>query len=257
MISAIVLTKNEERNIKDCITSLLWCDEVIVIDDNSIDKTLSIINHLSNDKIKVFHRSLQEDFSSQRNYALQKAKGEWIFFIDADEIVSPSLQFEVMNTINSNLEKKNGYILKRKDFMWGRTINHGESTTTNFLRLARKGTGEWVGKVHEVWKVSGSVGHIQHVLEHYPHKTIAEFLKEINYYTNIRAIELYTCGKKVSMLGIVFYTSGKFLQNYFLRRGFLDGIPGLILAYIMSFHSFLVRGKLWLLWQQHRLQSEK
>ncbi len=256
MIAAVILTRNEESNIKNSLNSVLWCDEVVVIDDNSTDKTLQIIKEFHSQKIKIFQRGIQEDFASQRNYALEKVKSDWVFFVDADEIVSSALQFEIINTINSNLEKKKGYLLRRKDFMWGKAINHGESNNTKLLRLGRKDSGEWVGKVHEEWKIQGPIGELQHVLIHYPHSTVKEFLEEINHYTNIRAIELYTLNKKANVLSLVFYPTAKFIQNYIFRRGFLDGTAGLILSLIMSFHSFLVRGKLWMLWQQTKKINE-
>jgi hypothetical protein len=113
-----------------------------------------------------------------------------------------------------------------------------------------KGKGEWRGVVHETWRVDGRVGKLQNELDHYPHQTIAEFLAEINMYTTLRARELY--GKKIQVKGfeILLYPKVKFIQNYFLKMGFRDGTAGFIVAVLMSFHSFLVRGKLWLMYHK-------
>jgi hypothetical protein len=111
--------------------------------------------------------------------------------------------------------------------------------------MARKNSGSWQGRVHECWLVEGKTETFENPLMHYPHPTVSQFLSEINFYTTLRAKELLDKGEKVSLLKIIFYPKAKFIQNYFLRLGFLDGQPGLVQAVLMSFHSFLVRAKLW------------
>mgnify|MGYP001615031260 CR=1 FL=1 len=113
-------------------------------------------------------------------------------------------------------------------------------------RLAKKDAGKWKGAVHEKWEITGKVGTLKNPIIHYPHQTVAEFLQELNLYTSLRAEELYMKNTRAYWWSIVVYPMIKFTVNYFLKRGFLDGIHGLIFAIIMSFHSFLVRGKLWL-----------
>jgi glycosyltransferase involved in cell wall biosynthesis len=246
MISAIILTKNEEKNIKDCLDSLSWCDERIVIDDESTDNTLDIAEKTG---AKVYKHKLK-NFSDQRNYGLEKARGDWLLFIDADERISAALWFEIMQHINDPIKNATGFLLKRKDIMWGKELKHGESGTIKLLRLAKKNSGKWTGEVHEKWQISGKIITLNNSLEHYPHQSIAEFLNEINYYTDLRAKELFKNKQKTNWLLIILYPKAKFILNFFLRRGILDGLPGLVIALMMSFHSFLVRGKLWLLWQK-------
>jgi glycosyltransferase involved in cell wall biosynthesis len=250
MISAVILTKNEEKNIVDCIKSLLWCDEVIIIDDYSSDNTIINTQSLQSNKLKIYQHHMQNDFAKQRNFGLQKALYEWVVFIDADERVSSSLQYEILSTINASLENFSGYYIKRRDILWSKELHYGESGNIKLLRLGRKKRGEWVGNVHETWSVTGKTGELSNYLMHYPHQTITEFLSEINYYTDLRAQSLYEKKVKVSAVSIVGYTLGKFIQNFVYKKGFLDGIPGLLSALFMSLHSFLVRGKLWYLWQQ-------
>lgn len=250
MISAVILTKNEEENIYDCIKNLSWCDEVIIVDDNSEDKTTNIAEKLN---AKVFVRSVNNDFSAQRNFGLSKAKGDWVLFIDADERVPDALAFEISNIANQITDQAlgayKGFYIKRIDFMWGRKLRFGETGDTRLLRLAEKNSGKWEGKVHEKWKVNGRITSLKNPIMHFPHKTFQEFLKEINFYTTIRAEELFKKGTRANFFSIVIYPFGKFILNYFLRRGLLDGVAGLIVALAMSFHSFLVRGKLWLFWK--------
>lgn len=252
MLSVVILTKNEEKNIIDCLETVLWADEIIIIDDCSTDRTLEVVKQLDNPKIKVYVKALENDFSKQRNYSLTKATKKWVLFIDADERVSKELHEEINSIIiNSESDKINGYFIKRKDFMWGKMLKHGELSSIKLLRLAKKGSGEWIGKVHESWKVSGEISELDSVLLHYPHPTLNEFLSEINFYTTIRAKELYENQIKVRTHDIIFYPLGKFILNYFFKFGILDGIEGLVFAIMMSFHSFLVRSKLWLLWKRN------
>lgn len=246
-ISAVILTKNEEKSIQSCISSLSWCDEVIVIDDNSSDKTRAIAEKL---KAKVYEHSLGNNFAEQRNYGLEKAQGDWILFVDADEQVSQSLAFEIQGKISENIENVQGYFVKRLDSMWGKTLQYGENGKITLLRLARKDAGTWQGKVHETWEISGKTGLLTNPLHHFPHQTVSEFLNEINFYTDVRAQELFDKKTKVSWWHIIVYPKAKFFVNYFIKLGIRDGLPGLMVALLMSFHSFLVRGKLWILWHK-------
>lgn len=253
MITAIILTKNEEKNISDCIKSLSWCDEILVVDDNSEDKTQDIAKSL---KAVIYEHALS-NFSDQRNFALEKAKSEWALFIDADERISPALCFEIMQHINDPTEHIAGFYMRRKDILWGKELNHGESSTIKLLRLAKKNSGKWSGDVHEKWDIAGNTNTLINPLYHYPHQSVGEFLSEINYYTDLRALELFKQQTRTGWVSIIIYPKVKFILNYVLRLGFLDGIPGLVNALMMSFHSFLVRGKLWLLWENQFLTSKK
>lgn len=249
-VSAVILTKNEEKNIVDCIDSLKWCDEIILVDDNSEDRTIELAEKAG---FKVFKRLLSNDFSEQRNYGLLKAKNDWVLFVDADERVSKALASEIIGSLRqerAGFYSFDGFYIKRRDYMWGKELKHGETGNIKLLRLAKKGKGKWRGRVHERWEINGKIGDLKNPIMHYPHQTIKEFLKEINFYTDLRAEELYNQKVKSNWFYIVFYTKAKFFQNYFIKLGILDGIEGFILALLMSFHSFLVRGKLWLLWHK-------
>lgn len=252
-ITAVVLTKNEEKNIGDCIKSLSSFDEILIIDDYSKDKTIGIIEGLKNKKVRIIQHALNGDFSQARNLGLKKAHNEWVMFIDADERVSDSLAYEISNAVYQStdlrLGKKNGFYIKRKDFMWGRELEYGESGI-KILRLVKKNEGKWEGKVHEVLKVKGKVGSLNNYLIHFPHTKISDFLKEINFYTDIRAENLYSKKVRVYWWSIISYPLGKFMVNYLFKKGFLDGMPGFVHALIMSLHSFLARGKLYLMWDK-------
>lgn len=240
MISAVVLTKNEEKNIKECIYALKWCDELVVIDDESWDKTREIAQRLG---AKVFTRPLNSDFAAQRNFGLQQARGEWILFVDADERVSKELASEIQESVKK--PNHSGYFVKRKDFMFRHWLEHGETGNIKLLRLARKEAGEWVRPVHEVWNICGDTRELKNHLLHFPHQTVAEFLQRINFYTTLDANIFFQNGERVGFLKIIAYPTGKFISNYFFKLGFLDGMAGFLVATMMSFHSFLTRGKIW------------
>lgn len=246
MISAVVLTKNEKKNIVDCLEGLSFCDEILVIDDNSHDRTVEIARK---NGAKVMVHPLNDDFSKQRNYGLDKANGDWVLFIDADERVGNNLANEIKQKVAEG--KYNAFFVKRIDTIWGKRLKHGETGSKWLLRLGRKDAGKWAGMVHEGWIIQGRVGELNNELDHYPHQSVEEFLKEVNYYTTLRANELFKKGVQVNWYDIILYPKLKFLMNFFFKLGFLDGTPGLIFALMMSFHSFLVRGKLWLLNQKN------
>lgn len=242
-ISAIVLTKNEESKIKKCLLSLKWCDEIIIIDNYSKDKTLEIVQQLG---VRIYQRELNNDFSSQRNFGLKKAKNEWIFFVDADEKVPQELAKEIKTRINKS-DNILGFYLKRKVKFQGKWLNFGETANTFLLRLGKKEAGKWQGKVHERWQVEGKTVKLKTPLIHDQNISLKEFVKKINFYSTLRTQELYENGKRFNFVSLFSLPLLKFLNNYFLRLGFLDAVPGLILALLLSYHSFLVRAKLFFL----------
>jgi glycosyltransferase involved in cell wall biosynthesis len=246
-ISVIILTKNEEKNILDCLETVSWADQIIILDDNSEDRTLEIVKSQNLRNLEIIERALQGDFSKQRNYALSKARHEWILFVDADERITPELRREINDFLieEKNEPRFNGMYLKRKDMLWGKLLKHGETGHISLLRLAKKNSGKWQGKVHERWMVEGETDIFENYILHLPHQKISDFLREINFYTTIRAKELFEQGQRSSVFQIIFYPKAKFFVNFILKLGFLDGIEGLVFAIIMSFHSFLARAKLW------------
>ncbi len=255
MISAIILAHNDEATIAKTLGSLTWCDEIVVIDDNSTDSTVSIAKKFTN---KIFERPPGNDFAAQRNFGLTKAKGEWVLFTDSDEVVSPTLASEIERIIsvptkisNDKFQMTNeavGFYIKRRDIMWGRQLRHGEQGRMKLLRLAKKDAGKWIRPVHEVWEVKGQTAELREPLLHFPHPKVAQYLEKINRYSTLNARYLYRQKVRVSWLQIVAYPVAKFFLNYFLRLGFLDGTAGAVVAIMMSFHSFLTRAKLWKLW---------
>ncbi len=243
MISAIILTHNDEATIAKTLESLTWCDEIIIIDDGSTDNTLPIAKKFTN---KIFKHPLYNDFAAQRNFGLTKAGGDWVLFVDSDEVVSDALAKEIKEIVRN--DNTVGYFIKRRDVMWGRELKYGEQGRMKLLRLAKKGAGTWVRPVHEVWEVKGPTSELVNPIFHFPHPSVAQYLEKINRYSTLNARYLYGKKVRVNWWQIVTYPAAKFFVNYFIRLGFLDGTPGVVVAIMMSMHSFLTRAKLWLLW---------
>ena len=244
-LSVVVLTKNSAKEIEKCLKSLVFADEVIVIDDGSTDSTLELARK---NNAKIFSHELKGDFANQRNYGLAKAKFKWVFFVDSDEIVTQELAEEVLSVAKGDTGLS-GYFIKRQDQLWGRELSHGDNSA-KLLRLGRKDEGLFRGAVHEVWDINGQTGNLNAKLLHYPHQTLVEFLQELNFYSGIRAEELYEEKQKVKWYEVVVYPVAKFLKLYILKKGFLDREQGFIAAISMSFYSFLVRAKLWELYEK-------
>src|SRR3990167_1565394 len=243
-LSAVILAKNEEENILQSIESVNFCDEIIVIDDYSKDKTTEIArNHGAN----VFRRRLNNDFASQRNFGLQKAKGEWVLFLDADERVSENLKKEILHLIGTPKSGYSGFFLKRKDVIFGKEVNHGEMGSLKLLRLAKKGSGFWKRSVHESWNVKGKTLTLANSIYHYPHQNLREFIDSVNYFSSLHALSNRREGKNSSLVKIILWPLGHFIKNWIFKKGFLDGTLGFVMAMFMSFHSFLAWSKLWLL----------
>lgn len=241
MISVVVLAKNEEKNIAGCLASLKWCGQIVVIDDYSTDKTTEIAKKFS---ARVYKRHLNNNFAAQRNFALKKTAASWVLFVDADERVSPALAAEVRQKTKST--KHSGFFLRRIDIAWGRQLEHGESGNVWLLRLARRDAGRWKRAVHEVWEATGETGRLEEPLFHHPHPTLHEFTKKLDWYSTLHARQNLAEGKRSALWKIIFYPWLKFFQSWIFQRGFLDGMPGFMLAMMMSFHSFLAWSKLWL-----------
>ncbi len=187
-----------------------------------------------------------KDFAKARNLAMDKVKTDWILFVDSDETVTLKLEGEIAKAIK---DRRFNYQLRRQDYLQGRILKFGETAAVRLIRLVQPGSGRWQGKVHEVFVSKLPVRTLKQPLIHKRDITFAQLFKRLNYYSDLRAQELFDQGVKFSLSQLAL-PKLKFIHNYFLRLGFLDGVPGLMLAFLMSLHSLMVRIKLYALWQK-------
>ena len=239
-ISAVIITKNEEDNIKDCLDSLGFADEIIVVDAESTDKTVAVAKRLS---AKIFVRKW-DNFANQKNFGISKAKNKWILSIDADERVSKELRREI-----SFLKfDKDGYLMPVKNYFLGKWLKHGGQYPDYHLRLFNRSKGKFesrVKQVHEgVFLKNGSTAKLKSDIIHYSYKNIAGYFEKFNNYTYLDARGRFENGVKPSFYGIFLRPLFRFIKWYKLKLGFLDGVQGLVFHALSAFYVFVSEVKL-------------
>jgi glycosyltransferase involved in cell wall biosynthesis len=238
-ISVIVITKNEENNISDCLKSVEWADEIIVVDSESNDKTLELAKQFTH---KVFTRKW-EGYVPQKRYALSLAKNEWVLSLDADERITPELKDEILKISPDNFS---GFKIRRKNFLLKKEITSCGWEKDFQLRLIKKDKASFSDRlVHEKFIVDGEVGTLKYSMLHYTFSSITDYLNKINYYTSLKAQELFKKKKKVGAWTIFSHTISAFFAFYFIKRGFKDGIYGLIISFLHSVSTMMNYIKLW------------
>ena len=247
-LSCVIITYNESRNIRRCLESVSWADEIIVVDSFSTDDTKKIVSEFTN---RIFDLNW-EGFGPAKDYAVKQATGDWILSVDADELVSENLREEIQKIVQSG-DSLDGYFIPRRSYFLGRWMRHGGWYPDFVLRLFRKDKGDFTSRlVHEKVIVKGRNGYLKNDLLHYTDPDYDHYLEKLNRYTSIDAQQRYLEGTTGSSVNLLIRPVAIFFKTYFLKRGFLDGLPGLILAVSSAFHVFAKYVKLW-----HLGRSEK
>ena len=234
-ISATIIAYNEQRNIARAIESLRCCDEVVVVDSGSSDRTVDIAEKLGARVVK----SVWRGYAGQKNYATEVSEYDWILSLDADEALSEALEGEIWQL------KKNGpdfdaYTMPRLAQYLGRWILHSGWYPDRKVRLFRRDKARWVGDfVHESVKVEGRVGHLEANLLHFTCTSLTEHLKSMERYTTLAAEQIVARRKRVNYAQLLADPLWTFFRTYVLKRGFLDGPEGLAIAYMAAFYNFL------------------
>jgi glycosyltransferase involved in cell wall biosynthesis len=247
-LSAIVITYNEEENIRECLESLIFADEIIVIDSNSTDLTYDKATEYTDNVITIEE---EMTYGEKRNLGIEKAQGEWILWIDADERVPQKLRQEIQETI-MDPESHDAYYINRKSFFITKFIKYCGWYPDYTLRLFKRSTNIRFNDalVHERALYEGDTKKLNNPLLHYTDRTFEKYFEKMNNYTTLSARELFNKGKKAGFSDIILRPYFTFLKMYILKLGFLDGFMGLVLCTLSSVHVMVKYLKLYALRQK-------
>ena len=238
-ISATIITLNEERNIARAIESLRCCDQIVVLDSGSVDRTVELAAKLGARVVEDSWRG----YANQKNRAAEHADHDWILSLDADEALSEALEGEIWNL------KKRGpacdaYTMPRMAKYMGRWILHSGWYPDRKVRLYNRNKAKWVGDfVHESVKVEGRVGHFESNLLHFTCDSFSEHLRTMDRYTTLAAEELVARKTKIGFGRLIVDPVWTFLRSYVAQRGFLDGMEGLTIAHMAAIYTYLKYAK--------------
>lgn len=240
-LSVAIITLDEEVNIGPCLESVKWADEVVICDSGSQDRTVEIAAGYG-------ARTFQDDwlgFAAHKNLAVSRCSRPWVLVLDADERVPLPLREEIEGILRSGAAA-DGYSVGRMNFFLGAWIRHGGWYPDRSVRLFRRGQGRFRPRaVHEVVEVTGRMAALQHPLEHYTYASISDFLRRMERYAALAAGELFATGHRCGVVDLTFRPAWTFLRMYLVRRGFLDGWRGLLLAGLYASYTFAKYAQLW------------
>lgn len=240
-LSVVVITANEEDRLRRCLESVAWADEIVVVDSASEDKTVEIARAFT-DHVVVRPWA---GFAPQKNFGIERATGDWILSLDADEEVSPELAREIGSVLAGD-RAFDGFRISRRNIFWDRWVRHGRLYPDWQIRLFRRGHGRFVEHdVHESVEVTGRVGELAGDLVHRSYRDVADFLTRTNRYTSLAADEWARSRRPFSAADIVRRPLGRFLSMYVIHRGFLDGWRGFLLAVLYAYYVFIRSVKIW------------
>ena len=239
-LSVTIITKNEEAHIADALASVSFADETIVVDSGSTDRTVEIAEK-SATKV-VFHE--WPGHVAQKDYAVSLAANDWVLSIDADERVSPELAAGIREALaNPTVD---GFRVRRKAFYLGRWIEHCGWYPDYRIRLWNRRRGRWGGMDPHDWvEVDGAAGTIDADILHYTYDGISDHVKTIDFFTTIGARRYFEAGRRSRLWDLVLRPPLAFLAKYFVKQGFRDGAPGLVVCLLHGYYVFLKYAKLW------------
>jgi len=237
-VSVTIITLNEEDCLRRAIESVRWAEEVVVVDSGSTDRTVELARELG---AKVFQNPWQ-GYGQQKNYAQRQASHDWILSLDADETVSPGLAHEIQSALAANIQgQADGFSMPRKTFYLGRWIRHGGWYPNYLVRLADRRKASWSEpQVHEALEVRGKILLLREPLDHYSFGSIHDQILTNLRFSRLGSQDLIRRGMRPSVLKLVLKPIGKFIETYFLKRGFLDGLPGFIIS-VNAAHSMFLK----------------
>lgn len=240
-ITAIIPVKNEAKNIAAAIDSVSWADEILVLDSYSTDETVAIAQQKG---VKVLQRVF-DSFGKNKNYAIEQASHPWVFILDADERITPKLQTEILNLLQTEPPKA-AYWIYRQTYFMDKLVRYSGWQNDKVIRLFRKDLRYKEVNVHEEIAASESeVGVLKNKLLHYTYTTVEQYLEKWDRYTTLSAKDRAAKTKEVTLFHLAVKPPVRFLRHYFLKLGILDGKVGFIISYMAAVSVFMRYLKLW------------
>ena len=241
-ISVVVITLNEERNIAACLDSVAWADERIVVDAQSVDRTVEVARCHTD---RVFVRPWP-GYGPQKNFGIEQTRGEWILIVDADERVTEALAEEIQATIRADDLDTVGYEIPRRNLFYGQWIRCGGIWPDYQLRLFRRTAGQYDDLLlHEQLHLVGRIARLKAALEHHSMPTIRDHVRKMTRYTTLAAQEKLSVKPHVSPWQVAGNHLMTVLRTYVLRGGYRDGVAGLVVALFAGMHTFVKYAKAW------------
>jgi glycosyltransferase involved in cell wall biosynthesis len=241
-LSVITLALNEEHNIGECLETVKWADEIIVVDSGSTDRTVEIARRYTVKVLTVEWKG----YGATKNYALKQTTGDWILWLDADERVPSALATEIQEVLRNGSPSYDGYSIARRAYFLGRWIKHCGWYPGRVTRLFRKEKSSFTeSNVHEQIIVDGKIGALSNDLLHFTDPDLHHYFQKFNRYTTLAAQDLLNAGKKFFLYDLLIRPPFLFFKMYVLRAGFLDGMQGFVLCVVSSLYVFTKYAKLW------------
>jgi glycosyltransferase involved in cell wall biosynthesis len=241
-LSVVVSAYNEEHTLARCLSSVSFADEIIVVDNESQDNTVGIAKRFTK---KIYSQKNILMLNTNKNYGFEKATGDWILNLDADEEIPKELADEITSIIQSK-PQANGYWIKRKNIIFGKWITHGLWWPDKQIRLFRKEKGKFACvHIHEYVNVEGHVGELGQPYLHYNYETVHQYLSKIDRASTSEALSLRDMKYQLAWYDAIRFPLSDFLKIYFAQQGYKDGLHGLVLALFQAFYSFTVFAKFW------------
>lgn len=240
-LSVVLVTRNEEERLRACLESVAWADEIVVVDAESEDKTATIAREFT-DHVVV---RPWPGYAIQKNLAIDLATGDWALSLDADEVVSAELTADIRRVVAAD-GPADGYAVPRRNIFWGRWVRHGGLYPDHQVRLFRRTRGRFNARaVHESVSVDGRVERLAGHLEHRSYRDLSDFLARADRYATLAADEAVAQRRRARVSDLVLRPFGRFLVMYVVRRGFLDGWRGFLLASLYAYYVLIRTAKIW------------
>jgi len=243
-LSVVISAWNEEKKIERTLSSVVWVDEIIVINNESTDKTADIAKKFH---AKVYREPNNLMLNINKNYGINKATSDWVLYLDADEEITTGLASEIKTVLSKkHTSMCDGYWVSRKNIIFGQWIKHGLWWPDKQIRLFRRGKGLFPCEhIHEYIKIDGSVGELQEPYIHYNYESVHQYLTKIDRASTSEALKLQETQYQMMWYDTIRFPVSDFLKIYFAEKAYKDGLHGLALAFFQAFYSFCTFVKVW------------